>query len=232
MMEPYGLLLGTSIDDLLQVDALDDYYPPPLYTSKRRFANSAPDDQIPCAWCAGIPTRQESPDIAKSRLVPVLGGEVYFDMPSRKNPGKIILFVDDSLARDSASYGDWPTVYYLQKAFALDTVLGGDPDVILDLFNQLTENSIQVSLLVCDHNLGWKSAKDANLYFRYGTDFVSELERRMYQVPPIILHSDIYFHPASWDAIKEYVCFVPKYESVSDEDYRKTLSDTIRDILS
>ncbi len=224
LLEAYASVLGTSIQDLLQVQIISDDYTDPVYTSRERYDKSSDNESVMCSWAAGIPHRAETPSVEKRMLRPILGGEIYFENPGGKD--KIILYVDDHLSIGVLSLGAWKTVSSLQEELRDCCVLGGDPDVILGFFEKFNG---KVDLLICDYNLWWGKYAPDRYRFRYGQDFVREIRRRGYGVPPIIVHSDVVFISREWGEIPEYKGFVPKWDT--NKSYIENLLDAIRKIL-
>ncbi len=231
LLAPYAALLSTTIDDLLQVDVLDDDYPPPLYASRAQYDDEGLHGRIACAYAAGIPTREELLHFHKNQLAPLEGGAVYLDIPDRKQLGRILLYVDDDLWVEGSTFDAWATISFLQKSLGPDTVLGGDPDMMLGFFEAFARQNEKISLLICDHNLGWPG-NDSHPPFPTGCEFVHELKRRDYEIPPIILHSDKALIPFGWENIGEYRLFAPKYDNYSGKPYRDYLLESIIMILS
>ncbi|OIN85952.1 MAG: hypothetical protein COY38_03560 [Candidatus Aenigmarchaeota archaeon CG_4_10_14_0_8_um_filter_37_24] len=213
ILESYASELGTTKEDLLEVKVIDNDYPSPLYTSRNRY-EARENRLLRCSWAAGT-RRAEQPTFRKSLLIPIYGGKIYFDPITGE---RIIIYVDDHLTQGTTRIGAWKTVSVLQEAFAQYCVLGGDPDATLRFFQQFQEQGKEPDLVICDHNLwcdpreGGNRYKDDDYRFRYGWQFIEELRRQRFRVPPIISHSDDAILPGEWMKIPEYKVFVPKYD--------------------
>ncbi len=227
-LEAYASVLGTSIQDLLQVEIIGCDYTAPVYTSRKKYDEFGNDELVMCSWVAGIPHRAETPSVEKRMLRPILGGEIYFKNPGGKD--KIILYVDDHLRIGALSLAEWKTVSLLQEELKDCCVLGGDPDVVLDFFENFNGKGGKIDLLICDYNLWWGEDASGRYRFRYGQDFVREIRRRGYGVPPIILHSDAVFTSDFQKNIPEYKMFIPKWDT-GDKSYIENLLDAIRKSL-
>ena len=157
IMQNYAKALNIDIDDLLQVTNAE-YDSPLLMTSKTQYDLAQTQEPVQCVWCADIPTREERPQIQKSLLTPMYGGEIYFETPEDER-NKTIIFVDDCLRIGERVPTQWATLSVLQYMFKEHLVLGGVPDKAFDWFDKMP-----IVLLLCDHNL-WYESVVAQTYF-------------------------------------------------------------------
>jgi hypothetical protein len=189
ILKPYAELLGVEIADLLQVHADSDLYTPPFYVSRKEYEASP---VVRASWGAGNPRRKVL-EFNKEELTPIEVSEIYYD-----TEGPVILYVDDGFTHGSRNEA-WYTLMMLQEKYS---ILGGDPDRILELFA-----TKQVELLICDHNLNWPGTRHPP--FGYGYEFIEYL-RKDHAIPPVILHSDKNILPFQYEKMPEFRAFAHK----------------------
>lgn len=77
---------------------------------------------------------------------------------------------------------------------------------------EFLERHPEIALLICDHNLLGNRRPGGTYQFRYGYQFVQEMMRRGYRIPPIIIFSDDTSATSDWrKANVPYKCFIPKW---------------------